>query len=381
MHRIPGLDLLRALAILSVICTHAWIAGGMGYGFGWIENYGWMGVDLFFVLSGYLIGRQLLMRYQHSGNVDLKAFYRQRAYRILPAYLTMLALYVLIPGLREQPAMQPLWQFLTFTMNLFVDQNSLHTFSSAWSLCVEEHFYLVFPLALIVLAPGASAKRVVAVLLGIALTGLAWRGYAWWQSAAPADDGSGVLDMNIRRYMELIYYPTYARLDGLLCGIGLAILSVYRASFWERLQRHPDLLGLAGCATVVFAAWIFRDTLTFAACTVGFPILSFGLALLVAAAASPSGVLARARLPGIRWIAAISYSLYLSHKAMLKLASNYLPDAFSHHGTLTFLCCVLVAMAAAALLHYLVERPFLLLRDRGRRKGAPLSGKEVGGVV
>jgi peptidoglycan/LPS O-acetylase OafA/YrhL len=51
MHRLPGLDLLRAFAIVSVICTHAWIAGGMGYGFGWIETYGWMGVDLFFVLS------------------------------------------------------------------------------------------------------------------------------------------------------------------------------------------------------------------------------------------------------------------------------------------------------------------------------------------
>jgi surface polysaccharide O-acyltransferase-like enzyme len=53
MHRLPGLDLLRAIAIVSVVCTHAWIVGGMGYGFGWIEEYGWMGVDLFFVLSGY----------------------------------------------------------------------------------------------------------------------------------------------------------------------------------------------------------------------------------------------------------------------------------------------------------------------------------------
>jgi peptidoglycan/LPS O-acetylase OafA/YrhL len=140
-------------------------------------------------------------------------------------------------------------------------------------------------------------------------------------------------------------------------------------------------LALAGCATVVGAAWIFRDILSFAACTVGFPVLSFGLALLVVAAASPGGVLARIRLPGIRWIAAVSYSLYLSHKAMLKFASTHLPASLGKHGIFSFLCCVVVAMLAAAALHYLVERPFLLLRDRAKRNMAPAAGTEVGDVV
>ena len=377
MHRLPGLDLLRAVAIVSVICTHAWIAGGMGYGFGWIEQYGWMGVDLFFVLSGYLIGRQVLVRCLRGDGVDVPAFYRQRAYRILPAYFAVVALYFLFPALREQAAIQPLWQFLTFTMNLFVDQSSLHAFSSAWSLCVEEHFYLIFPIAVLIMAPRASAKHVAGVLLGLMLAGLAWRGFAWGQSAALAADGSGTWEMDGRRYMELVYYPTYARLDGLLCGIGLATLSVYRASLWERLQQHSNALALVGAATVLFAAWIFRDTLTFAACVFGFPILSVGLALLVASAASPASLLARMRLPGTAWIAATSYSIYLSHKAMLKLASRYLPDYLNHRGMLTFLCCLLVAITAAALLHYLVERPFLLLRDRGREKAARLPTAEA----
>jgi peptidoglycan/LPS O-acetylase OafA/YrhL len=377
MHRLPGLDLLRAVAIVSVICTHAWIAGGMGYGFGWIEQYGWMGVDLFFVLSGYLIGRQVLVRCLRGDGVDVPAFYRQRAYRILPAYFAVVALYFLFPALREQAAIQPLWQFLTFTMNLFVDQSSLHAFSSAWSLCVEEHFYLIFPIAVLIMAPRASAKHVAGVLLGLMLAGLAWRGFAWGQSAALAADGSGTWEMDGRRYMELVYYPTYARLDGLLCGIGLATLSVYRASLWERLQQHSSALALVGAATVLFAAWIFRDTLTFAACVFGFPILSVGLALLVASAASPASLLARMRLPGTAWIAATSYSIYLSHKAMLKLASRYIPDYLNHRGMLTLLCCLLVAITAAALLHYLVERPFLLLRDRGREKATRLPAAEA----
>jgi peptidoglycan/LPS O-acetylase OafA/YrhL len=370
MHRLPGLDLLRAIAIVSVICTHAWIVGGMGYGFGWIEEYGWMGVDLFFVLSGYLIGRQVLVRYKCGDGVDLKAFYRQRAYRILPAYLAVVALYFLLPGMREQAAIQPLWQYLTFTMNLLVDQSALHAFSSAWSLCVEEHFYLIFPLAVLAIGPGAGAKRVIGLLLGLVVTGLAWRGFAWWQSAAPAD-GSGVWEMDGRHYMELIYYPTYARLDGLLCGVGLATLSVYRASLWKSIQERADVLALLGVATVLLAAWIFRDIFTFAACVFGFPILSVGLSLLVAAAASPAGLIARIRIPGATWVATVSYSVYLSHKAMLKLASRHLPNYLNHHGILTFLCCLLVAIIAAALLHYFVERPFLLLRDRVRQKGAP----------
>ncbi|WP_266160601.1 acyltransferase family protein [Dyella silvatica] len=364
MHRIPGLDLLRATAIVSVICTHAWVAGGMGEGFGWIQEFGWMGVDLFFVLSGYLIGRQVLMRFKHEGHVDLKGFYRQRAYRILPAYLTVVGLYFGFPSLREQEAIQPLWQFLTFTMNLFVDQRAMHAFSSAWSLCVEEHFYLIFPVAVMAIAPRANVRRLCAIFLGVVVFGLAWRGFAWWQSSALASDGNGQWEMDGRRYMELIYYPSYARLDGLLAGVALAVLSVYRTAQWERIQRYPNVLALLGAATVGLVSWVFRDTLTFAACVAGFPILSLGLALLVVSAASPAGVLAKLRVPGASWMAAISYSIYLSHKAVLKLASKHLPASVDHHGILTFACCALVALVAAAILHYLVERPFLWLRDR-----------------
>ncbi len=379
MQRLPGLDLLRALAIVAVICTHSWLVGGMGNGFGWIESYGWMGVDLFFVLSGYLIGHQLFVRYERSGRLDLKAFYRQRAYRILPAYLVVVAIYFVAPGLREQPVIQPLWQFLTFTMNLFVDQRVPHAFSSAWSLCVEEYFYLLFPLAILMLAPRIRARRVVVVMASLMLLGMAWRGFAWSQSAAPAD--GGVWEMDIWRYMQLVYYPTYARLDGLICGVALAMLSVYQQPLWQRLQRNANALALLGIIVVGFAAWIFRDTLTFAACVFGFPILSIGLALLVASAASPTGLLGKTRVPGVAWIAGASYSIYLTHKASLKIAVRYLPASLNHRGIVTFLCCVLVAVGIAALLHYLVERPFLRLRDRRKRSVALVPAAEVGGAV
>jgi peptidoglycan/LPS O-acetylase OafA/YrhL len=75
-------------------------------------------------------------------------------------------------------------------------------------------------------------------------------------------------------------------------------------------------------------------------------------------------VLANVRVPGAAWIAAVSYSLYLSHKAVLSLAFKHLPAALTQHGIFTFACCLLAALCVAALLHYLVERPFLRLRDR-----------------
>jgi peptidoglycan/LPS O-acetylase OafA/YrhL len=373
MRRLPGLDLLRAVAILSVICTHAWIAGGMGYGFGWIEEYGWMGVDLFFVLSGYLIGRQVLGEFKREGRLDLRAFYRRRAYRILPAYLVVVALYFCFPALREIQAIQPLWQFLTFTMNLLVNQNGAHAFSSAWSLCVEEHFYLIFPLAVIALAPRSNRWRLIALFLGIVAFGIAWRGYAWWQSAALATDGSGAWDMDGRRYMELVYYPSYARLDGLLAGVAIAVLSVYRPALWGRAQQHANAIGLAGAVAVWASAWVFQDTLTLAACAVGFPLLSLGLALIVISATSPTSLLSRIRLPGAAWIATTSYSIYLTHKAVLSLAYRHLPASLAHQGLLTFGICLVAAIAAAAGLHYLVERPFLLLRDRVANRRAAMA--------
>jgi peptidoglycan/LPS O-acetylase OafA/YrhL len=344
----------------------------MGDGFGWITTYGWMGVDLFFVLSGYLIGQQLLARFQRDGQINLKAFYRQRAYRILPAYLVVVAFYFCFPSLRDPPAIQPLWQFLTFTMNLFVVQDAGHAFSSAWSLCVEEHFYLVFPLAVLAMAPHANVRRVAGIILGLCVAGMIWRGFAWWQSAAPSAEDGGVWEMNIRRYMEMVYYPTYARLDGLLAGITLAIVSVHRKAWWERARQRPNALALAGAGVVGLSTWIFNDIQTFGACVIGFPALSIGLALLVAAAAAPGGVLAKVRVPGAAWMAAVSYSLYLSHKAVLGLAFKHLPAALTQHGILTFACCLLAALCVAALLHYLVERPFLRLRDwKARSSMAP----------
>src|SRR3982751_3828734 len=101
--RQPGLDLLRALAIIVVVIYHA---GIMGFPLpGRVHRWGWIGVDLFFVLSGYLIGGQLLASLGRHQRVNLGRFFSRRALRILPAYFVVLAIYFLLPSWREYPQM------------------------------------------------------------------------------------------------------------------------------------------------------------------------------------------------------------------------------------------------------------------------------------
>src|SRR3982751_4535471 len=114
--RQPGLNLLRALAIVIVVIYHA---GIMGFVLpGRVHRFGWIGVDLFFVLSGYLIGTQLLEPLAQGGKINLRKFFGRRALRILPAYLVVLSVYVLLPSWREYPEMSPAWRFLLSIQNI-----------------------------------------------------------------------------------------------------------------------------------------------------------------------------------------------------------------------------------------------------------------------
>ncbi len=360
MHHLPGLDLLRAIAIVWVMLFHSFLVGGLGADFAWLSRFGWAGVDIFFVLSGLLIGSQVLQQLQRSSTVSLAAFYARRAWRILPAFAVVLAIYVFFPALREVPGLQPWWQFATFTMNLLIDYERNPAFSHAWSLCVEEHFYLVFPLLALGFSRRASVPRFVALCAAVVLLGIALRGAAWLHFAA--------IDPPRNWFIEEIYYPTWMRLDGLLMGLMLACLRVYRPQRWERLQEHANGWLLGGVMVCALAFWLFRERTGLLANTLGWPMLSFGLGLLVFAGAGRRSLIGRWQVPGMAWLAAISYSLYLSHKIALHLVHVALAPSLQGSRVLVFLSYVVAVLLFGALLHYAVERPFLRWRDR--RQGA-----------
>lgn len=144
---LAGLDHLRAFAIVFVLLFHARLFPHPE----WIDvvgKFGWTGVDLFFVLSGYLISSNLFQQMANAGTIILSDFFIKRFFRIIPAYLTVVAIYFLIPAFREREALAPLWKYLTFTQNFGLDLRVQGTFSHAWSLCIEEQFYFLLPVIL-----------------------------------------------------------------------------------------------------------------------------------------------------------------------------------------------------------------------------------------
>lgn len=360
MTRLPGLDLLRAIAIVWVMLFHSFLVGGLGTDLAWLSRYGWMGVDIFFVLSGFLIGRQVLAPLARGSDFSFREFYSRRAYRILPAFLVVLAVYAAFPALREAPGMAPWWQFATFTVNLLIDYGTQQAFSHAWSLCVEEHFYLVFPALAWGLTRRPSAAKFWSVCMLLVVAGIALRGSVWLHGTA--------MDPPRNWFVEDIYYPTWSRLDGLLAGVVLATIATFRPVMWARMTASGNSFLLLGLAVMALALWLFRARTGLLGNTVGWPVLSAAIACLVVAGASASSWIGRYPLPGAAWVAAISYSLYLSHKLVFVAVERSLGEWLQGRWLLAFAVYAVATALGGAALHYAVERPFLRLRERRRSR-------------
>lgn len=375
MSRLPGLDLLRSVAIVWVMLFHSFVVGGLGEHFQWLSRFGWMGVDIFFVLSGFLIGTQVLRPLQRGEGVALRTFYARRAWRILPAFAVVLTLYQSFPILREAPGLESWWKFATFTLNVLIDYGHNEAFSHAWSLCVEEHFYLLFPVVAWSLARQPSATRVMAVCAGIVLLGLGLRTGVWLH-----DD-----ELNPSRpwFIEDIYYPSWMRLDGLLIGVVLALLRVYRPDQFDRLQARSHQLLLTALAVFALALLLFSNRTGLLANAIGWPVLSLGFGLLVLAATDPRGLLGRRAVPGTAWLAAISYSLYLSHKMAMHLVHEMLVPLLPQQvqGLTLFTIYALAVLALGSALYYLVELPFLRWRDHRARSRSAIFRSATGSGI
>ncbi|RYF76645.1 MAG: acyltransferase, partial [Cytophagaceae bacterium] len=217
--RLHGLDHLRALAITLVFFFHYQISL-----FGhpdWVPTYatfGWTGVDLFFVLSGFLVSSHLFDHLKRGQTIRWKAYASKRFLRIVPAYCLVVAIYFLVPQFREKEALPPLWKFLTFTQNLGLNLRELGTFSHAWSLCVEAHFYVLLPLLVGLVTSNGRANRLYWVLLLLVVGGFFLRHYNWTTFYLPAKG----TDNEYIDWYQYVYYPTYNRLDGLLVGVAIA---------------------------------------------------------------------------------------------------------------------------------------------------------------
>lgn len=351
--RQPGLDLLRALAIVVVVIYHTGI-----FGFALpdrLHRFGWVGVDLFFVLSGYLIGGQLLAPLARGEKINLQHFYSRRALRIMPAYFVILAIYFLLPGLREFPEISPLWKFLLSIQNLGLIGGM--AFSHAWSLAVEDQFYLVLPLMLLLVVPWRRAAIAIPCL--IVLGGLGLRGFLAYQN--PGTESV----VSFRAFQRLIYYPTWTRLDPLVFGVVLAAIEKFKPQWWERLTRQASWLWIIGFAAIAYGVYLGEGDLTVATCVWQFPLVAMGMAALLVCSVSRRLPFQRLEVPGAAFFASIAYSVYLSHKLVIH-ATIQLCTSFNIPLTsvAAMLLVELFIYIAGAILFIAVERPFLLLRHR-----------------
>ncbi len=368
LSRLNGLDTLRAIAIVSVMIYH--LQDDLPHTLEPIAKLGWMGVDLFFVLSGFLIGTQLLKPYAQGGTLGFKEFYTRRAYRILPAYLTVLLLYFVVPAWREAPGLAPAWKFLTFTWNLLLNFPAERAFSHAWSLCVEEHFYLLLPVLIIWQMRKPATWKTISLLTGVVLFGLALRSWELFHVigvSGLSDQQAGAL------FMKRIYYLTFSRLDGLVAGVALAILRIFRPQWWARVSGRGNVLLILGLFVSGAAIWMFRGDYPSSddplGVLFGFPLLALGFGFLVASGLCP-GSLMQVRVPGAAGLATLAYSLYLTHKEVAHLDRVLFPWLQDKTDWQAAAMYAASCLSIAAVLYFGVERPFLALRARRLERAA-----------
>ena len=302
-----------------------------------------------------MIGGQLLAPLARGHDIKLGRFFARRALRILPAYFVVLAIYFLLPAWREYPEIFPLWKFLFSVQNIGLRGGT--AFSHAWSLAVEDQFYLLLPFVLLFVNRWRRAALLVPCL--IVLAGLTLRGFLALQNLTE----TGV---TFRGYQTWIYYATWTRLDPLVFGVALAAIEKFRPRWWTAITSFAPWLWLPALAAIAYGLYLGEtDDVTVTMCIWQLPLIALGMAALLVCAVSPRSPLSRKKIPGIAFIASIAYSGYLIQKLVIHFVVQF---CSGHNITMTsapaLLGVQLCIFAVATGLFLAVERPFLQLRHR-----------------
>jgi peptidoglycan/LPS O-acetylase OafA/YrhL len=286
---VPALDGLRAIAVLAVVGVHYGAPGA---------QYGFVGVDLFFVLSGYLITSILAREWRNTGAIGLRRFYIRRGLRLFPALWLMLLFAVFFAPLAH------IVSILLYVNNWALVFGALQIspgIGHAWSLAIEEQFYLLWPLAMILLLRRASPRTIVAIAIGLGLASALWRDVLLFGGAD----------------MYRVYYGTDSHADGLLLGSALGLAIAY--GLVPKLRpRWSALLGVAGAFVLVGLALLptvpYRTFDEFGP----FATVLAGLAVIWSIVSAPSSAVPTLLKFGpLVGLGKISYGLYLWHVPIL----------------------------------------------------------------
>ncbi|HWE95088.1 MAG TPA: acyltransferase [Tepidisphaeraceae bacterium] len=338
--RIPSLDGLRAVAVALVLFAHVHQTAGLPRVrfFDVVGSHAAIGVEIFFVISGFLITTLMLRELGRENAVNISAFYQRRVLRIVPAYACLLVVIAIMNGSGFVHLRRADWlAALTYTVNFLPHPN--WNIGHAWSLSIEEHFYLIWPL---VLARGGIAFARRAALGAIAFC-------------------------FVMRWAVLLFAPrhsaeaelwTFTRLDTIAFGCLLAVVAcdpVWRQRL-GRLCSSNRIVGLAGLG-LVGSVFLSSFSAKFAV-GVAYTANSALIALLLWSAVERSGSRVGRWLnhPAVAFVGVGSYSLYLWQQIFLNRGS--------HAFVCTFPQNLLFACVAAWVSYRFIERPFLSLKGR-----------------
>lgn len=372
-NRYPALHGLRVLAILSVVQFHVtWIfAAEQGIaidrGFFTSSLTVFFGMDLFFILSGFLIGSILLRSIETSGTQDLRRFYIRRISRTFPPYYAVLTFLALTTALTESQRAHLPYEYVYATNFLSLRRVDVVMFWG-WSLALEEQFYLTVPLLFFVLYRLRSDRARIGLLTALWLSGLVVRLVVFVQRAPWTD---------LALY-EALYFRPHTRFDTLVAGVLLAL--VHRRygdaiTAWLRAPFHRALLALPSlaCLWVLLDPWMFGPehlqlVHVFAWGTIT-SVMYFGWLLLLL---HGDGWVHRAlSLPVFRRVATLGYGVYLTHIPLLDELAVPAARALQARGVsmvviwpLSIAGLMVASLALAYVLHVVVEKPSLWVRER-----------------
>jgi peptidoglycan/LPS O-acetylase OafA/YrhL len=323
------LDLLRAVAIGVVVVCH--VGGNFGpESSKAILGLGGKGVDLFFALSGWLLGQQLVREYRNRGTIDVRRFWIRRWLRTLPAYYAVLLLTFAQQLMKSNPRIE--WSYLFFGQAYLTD---MPYFSITWSLCIEEHFYLVIAPLLLLLLRGPILGFVVLTIL----------------AAIP----SVVREMHWYTYFD----TTHVRFDQCLVGVMLAYTAESWPKIWERITRLARLwatLASLGIVWNILARTSMQNELVESG-PLGWSLIS--AAFIVLANSGPFWATGTQSLV-TRYLADRAYSLYLLHIEAIAITKKLGVTNF----WLAMVATWIIACVLAEVLYRCVERPIMNSRDR-----------------
>lgn len=319
----PSLDGLRAVSVFLVMFNHV-----HGYVPAWI--HGWLGVDVFFVLSGFLITTLMLREMAGNGSVSLRGFYIRRFFRIIPVYLFTVLLYFGAVHAAHDPAKAAQFNaalpWLLGFLQEYRPAAAGNILGHAWTLGIEEKFYIVWPLLLIALYPfGTRALLCLAAI-----------------------------------FLSILFFPhVYARsYDGLLIGavLAIALSASGRFGFVKSLGKIPDsLLCVLLAGTYVLNGYGNQFVLLF----------SGAVALLVISLVLRQGMLRRLlETPVLVFIGKRSYAMYLIHVLVLNLVEKVQPAFLTDQGILIVCVAYGLTLAGASMMYVAIERPCIAF---GRR--------------